>query len=675
MKISGNNTLLLLLFSTIILLAWNNERESNTDLLKQDWAKTDVDPSYYEWIDEMSGSALMADMGNDYFSGDRTSKTPPAKDVLVQRIPGDDLHLIIMSVYETSSMPFVKVDDGSDNGLILKDDGVKPDKVAGDGIYTAKMFADVKEFRKLAIQMDEDIKKAGPVPQFQNRSLYYAINACNTEPFSAEKLDRYEPVSIANLTARGTNKLIDSIRRNCIFITDLSVVEDPARTWNPCTQTGNVDGPWTFKTIMKNLAQQNPDKPATDSIVSNFVKNWLNNWAVQRIINGDTVNARTLVTTKILNPWLTKSQNAGNPAGVLDMRFAPFKLTAIVNRFDIREREAGIPAGEGRYTFCLINSECTDKEDFTVVIEFGIKSGFACDSIQQWAIRWFNLKNFTLGSPEYNSELQKITDTYTLFGSNPNRVNQSSLNALRTNEKALSPEGGVWEFREFRLSPTTKRLFQTTVHKLPADKYNAQVDNPDVRRMVKYINANRRNINQDDYELPDSLPNSEQDTLTLVPFVAGAGHILDTPVGDPSQMFIYHWNGALTKATPDAFIKNTTTRHVFSLNACTGCHSGEVQTFFTHVDPVFFGTKATLSGFLSGKPGRGGSVDFDFNPDNDSVMIKDAALRPATNPHMRFFSDILRRAKDLKDFVVSPPCGSVLKIKDDLMFRPVNMVH
>ncbi len=78
--------------------------------------------------------------------------------------------------------------------------------------------------------------------------------------------------------------------------------------------------------------------------------------------------------------------------------------------------------------------------------------------------------------------------------------------------------------------------------------------------------------------------------------------------------------------------------------------------------------------FLSGKAGQGGAIDFDNNPGNDSMMVEDAAGRPTSNPTVRMFNEILRRAKDLKNFVRAD-CGSVLSIRDELMFQPVNMVH
>ena len=135
---------------------------------------------------------------------------------------------------------------------------------------------------------------------------------------------------------------------------------------------------------MKQLASTDPAHIATDAQVSDFVKNWLNKWATDQTINGDIVAARTAVNTKILNPWLNKSKNAGAPAGQLDMRFAPFKLIAIVNRFDLRDGGVhGIPGsavGEGRYVFCLINSTCNAALKMGVILEFGVNKPNTCDA-------------------------------------------------------------------------------------------------------------------------------------------------------------------------------------------------------------------------------------------------------------------------------------------------------
>jgi hypothetical protein len=589
---------------------------------------------------------------------------PPAEDVLIQRIRGDNTHVLMMAFYSKENYPAkpsIIVNSGNAQ-LVFRDDGKGDDQTAGDGLFTAKIAADVEQFKREAKNIVEEMKRFDSKPlQFLDRSMI--IDADKTSDFDEAAFDNFKTVSIAGLDNTQVRTRLDSLRANCIFITDLKVVEDPNRTWNACAQTGNVDGAWTFKTLMKQLASKDPQHIASDSVVSIFVKNWLNTWKKTKTINSDVVPARTLVNDKILKPWLNKSKANGSPQGQLDMKFAPFKLTAILNRFDLRSIFDGIPAGETRFIFCLIDSGCTKPEDFTMIIEYGIPKKDKCDSLMPWAQQWYNLKNLPLGSAQYNDALQNITDQFTLCGTNTKRVNQSNLNKIRTNDRALSPNPVQCEFREFVLAKAGNLTLNTVTDAL-ADRYNVQIDNPATERMARWVNQNHTAITDSILRVPKTFEDS--------PFLGGKSTILGTTVGNPEKTNVYHWDG--TQQQGPAFIRNGPARHTFSLNTCSGCHSGETQTNFTHVDPVFFGTQATLSGFLTGKAGQGGSYDFDGNPDNDSMMVEDAGLRPVSNPMVHMFNDILRRAKDLDAFV-NTPCGSLLQIRNELLFKPVNMVH
>jgi len=351
------------------------------------------------------------------------------------------------------------------------------------------------------------------------------------------------------------------------------------------------------------------------------------------------------------------------------MRFAPFKLLAIVNRFDLRDGGLhGIPGsavGEGRYVFGLINSTCNAASKMGVILEFGVNKVNTCDARKAWAQQWVNLKDLTIGSPEYNQALQNITDQYSRCGSNPNKPNQSSLDQLRTNEQALSTANpGVWEMKEFVLDPGGSGfLKQNTVAQNPADKYDAQVNNADVQRMVDYVNQNTGAIRGDAFTVPLTWQGS--------PFLGGAAKLIipstgqvAKPTGPVKAPNPFHWDG-----TASTFINNDAARFNFSLNTCWGCHGGETQTGFTHVDPVFYGTEATMSGFMTGTAGTGGAVDFDGNSSDVHMTVKD----PSSRPGARAFNEINRRAKDL-NAVVSTICGSVLSISSELMFKPLNSV-
>src|SRR5439155_6215532 len=141
----------------------------------------------------------------------------------------------------------------------------------------------------------------------------------STSNGSTSTLNSTNTLSSTNILNSTTSlTTLDLIRQNCMLITDTLVVEDSTRTWNFCKQRSNVNGPWTFGTLMRQLASKSPTAIATDAQVSDFVKNWLKLWTTQQtiIVNGDTatVAARTLMNS-VITPWLTKSSNAGAPSG------------------------------------------------------------------------------------------------------------------------------------------------------------------------------------------------------------------------------------------------------------------------------------------------------------------------------------------------------------------------
>jgi len=634
---------------------------------------------------------------------------PPAaaEDVLVQKIAGDNSHLLIMAFYskENYAGPSITIENGFT--ITLRDDGRGADKKSRRWLVHRQNTGNVAIFRRQAVGMAQQMKASNFKPiRFIHREMVIAPDI--PESFDLSSFDANQPASIAGLTnalstdispdlppsSSGTaafsstttpfstdaNALspttasalrpsaLDLIKKNSVFITNLGVVEDTTRTWNYCTQTGNSEGPWTFGTLMRQLASKSPAQIATDAQVSDYVKSWISNWENRQIGNGDTVEARTLIDTKILNPWLSQSKNAGALDGQLDMKFAPFKLTAIVNRFDLRDGQKfsvpGSLCGEGRFVFCLVNSDCSSALPMTVIFEYGINKPNTCESQHSWAQQWVNLKNFTLGSSEYNQALQNITDQFTLSGTNTLRPNQSSLDQVRTNEVTLaSVTAKTWELREFVLDSATGNLTENTVAQTPADKYNAQVINAEVQRMASFVNKNRATIKAGKNIVPL--------TWKGFPFLGVSSHVIGAPTGNPPNVF--HWDGTDSTNKP-TFIVDNTARSNFSLETCAGCHAGEAQTGFTHVDTAFFGKEASLSGFLTSKAGSRGAIDADNDSTNGIFTVKDAALRPsADNPTLRSFHDITSRAKDLKT-VVSTTCGTTLSISSQLMFQPINMV-
>ncbi|HLP20014.1 MAG TPA: hypothetical protein VK174_06930, partial [Chitinophagales bacterium] len=433
-----------------------------------------------------------------------------------------------------------------------------------------------------------------------------------------------------------------NLAQNSLMITDVKVVEDPTRTWNYCTQKGTATGPWTFGTLMREMASANPASIATDAEVSKFVLAWLAKWDTDQTINGDVVGARTKMKTDVTDVWLAKSEAAGSPKGQLDMKFAPFRLLAIVNRVDLRGNVGygSTNAGEGRFVFCLINPNC-NAEQFTVIFEYGInKKG--CSAVKAWGQQWYNLASLALGSTAYNDALQKITDQFSKCGTNTAKPNQSSLNQLRTNEIALA---NPWQLREFNVLGNPGQLQEVTVKQEPDDKYNGHLATStaaDVEVLAKYVNTNQAAIINNTNKVPEMIGANH--------FLGGAAHTQFPPSGTPPN--VHHWNG--TTGAGAGFINSNDARFNFSLNTCSGCHGGETQTFFTQIKPAGFGTAAPLAGFLTG------------------ISVTDAATRPSSP--QRPFNDLLRRAQDLEK-LVNTRCKGIFGIRDILTFKPLNMEH
>jgi hypothetical protein len=589
--------------------------------------------------------------------------TPPiAEDVFVQKIEGDDKNILVVAKFSKEQLneKFLAIDNDGEK-LVLRDDGKGDDKKAGDGLFTAKVKADVSAFENDAIRNNK-VTEGKKQFTFRGRSI---ISDTFRAKFDIEKLAKRDIVSIRDLLAIAPTNLKD----HSLMITDLNVVENPARTWNVCNKTGNVDGPWTFKTLMKNLASTSPGIIATDVQLSDFVENWLTNWLNNLQINSEAVPSRAAMNSIITN-WKNVSQTLPIPrvpVGKLDMRAAPFKLTAIVNRLDLRGNSGyGFSnAGEGRFVFCLIEN-CVEKQ-FNIIFEYGIPKT-SCSAIKAFAAEWYDLSNFNFTDPQYLTKLEAITNQFTVCGTSPSKPNQSSLNQLRTNEIRLS---SPWELREFNIDNTTHKLKPVTVKQEPAVKYNTKIGDLDVERLVIYINNNEASILLNKFTIPDNIT----DVFGSGSFLGGHAITQFPPTGGVGIIIPpkpHHWDGEASQQ--GFFINNDDARQIFSLNTCSGCHGGETQTFFTMIDPVPFGTEAGLSGFLTGHANSpdGSAIDLDGSL-NDIMFVPDPARRFSTIT-LRQFNDLQRRSDDLDAFV-NAPCRSIRNIRNILMRDPIRFSH
>ncbi len=551
----------------------------------------------------------------------------------------------------------------NDEKLVLRDDGKFGDATANDGTFSIAVQDNVEELRKEfeegRQQRLEFLNENRPLIEFASRvgtPVSDKFRDLDKIPFDLKKGVKFNPKDIFIRPFRR------DLRFTSLMITDLGVVEDPTRTFNPCTpKVGTPGGAWTFGRLMTDMANSG----VTGVSAEKFVQEWLDQWMNNQTINGDMIAARAAIFNNVIRPWVINS-NPGITATVttanwktflLDLKLAPFKLLAIVNRLDLRGNSGYSisNAGEGRFVFCAITPNCTPMP-FTVIFEYGIPKK-TCASLKAFANEWLNLSSLTPGTAAYNAALQAITDQFAAAGAGGSKKpNGSSINQVRTNERAI---GSPWELREFTLNATTHLLTSSTVTQEPAKIYNRLAVPPatlaNQQKLADYVNTT-------------PIGNKVPLTFAGMDFLGGKSH---------TEVPGHFWDAAISGP---ASITNDDARFQFSLSTCSGCHGGEGRTAvgnlinnplgvphdpFLHITPQPFGIKTTLSAFLTGDPSDAMGL----------FRITDPAGRPSGSPTIRGFNDLDRRATDLATLATQSCKLRSIDIMRTLSFKPLRMPH
>ncbi|SDM65762.1 hypothetical protein [Kriegella aquimaris] len=555
--------------------------------------------------------------------------------------------------------------------VVLRDDGKGADNNAHDGNFSILIKENIKKLQSELLNRQKQIIKNDSLVTFDRRRMkFHPIEDIKKFQFGIFTKNEEISIPIGLLPLNRPPRTL-SQRKQYLLIVDTKVVEDPTRTFNPCATSGNQGNPngvWTFGELMRQLASPSPNLIANDAQVSAFVRDWLSTWTSQQTINGETVAARNI--SNVLSEWEDRSGLPPSGVGVLDMKFAPMKLTAIVNRLDLRGNSGyGFSnAGEGRFVFTVLDNCHFLGKEFNIILEYGINKT-NCTDLVAYAQEWENLNNLTIGTPAYNAALENITNQFTQCGTNTSKPNESSLNQLRTNEIALN---SPWELREFVLTNTG--LSPTTVKQEPAVKYNNKFPiNADVQRLERYINSFAFLIKRNKHTVPEKFEGED--------FLGGKAHTEFPPVGNhPSY---YGTRDSRTQINDHEALRS------FSENTCSGCHAGSTQTAFTHVDPAGYGQEAALSGFLTGIAGsRGfpiGGIGGDFPTDDDGNISNNimTVLDPFHNiftytshaDMVTEYNDLLRREMDLNNLLNNNCTIGVIELAAKLTFDPLRMTH
>lgn len=511
------------------------------------------------------------------------------------------------------------------------DTGKAPDRVAGDGVFTARIPMNTAEvFRTEQARLDASTAallgegddwvlrgsrdsvparialrelRATKMRGLESLAARTRIISAARSPLEAAKALKIDVTQVPFLedpTGRFSRLAIDPRRLfdipffpgvmgppvpidefRSLMIIDSPVLDDPARTYDPCTNTGTQDGVWSFAHLIRELSAGTGLSP------EDYLLQWLATWQSPQLVNDvsffDQPKANSM-NNFFLPSWLSMSGGS-----TYDIDRFPARLLAIVNRPDLADKigyGAAGSAGEARLVFGLgtkhpITGDCTIS-DFTVIFEYAIAGG-SCSTVKAWHKRWKNLDTHPKGSAAYRQALEQITLDFTESGTNPAQLpNQSSLAQLRTNDGGLT---GHWQLREFHLQPpggsiTAGTLAMAMTRQQPLDHLNGTAT------LEQYLIANESDILADTYQVPARYPTS------LDPF-QGAAPFSNEPVADN------FWTTTLTGLN-----NPSETRRKFSLGTCDSCHDAETGlTMFTHIGirgQRAVGQPSTLSMFLTG---------------------------------------------------------------------------
>jgi hypothetical protein len=550
-----------------------------------------------------------------------------------------------LTLYPSQETKVVLFDDGKNGG----------DEKAGDAVFSGFFKEDVKKFEESTIRMEENLRKQGQFIEFNGRvgSIIKEI-----PHFDVAKFDKFQLVDFNPQFLLAVNCGTGLLKQNSLLITDLSVVEDPSRTYNICSNSGNPWGEWTFGTLAKGIAFQTN----TGVSAKTLIRSWINNWMTNRVINGQNIiNSHTGITgipaatnlrenemlNQVITPWLRNSY--ANPSLVVSLtnwaglwnaasqdsilKYAPFKLSAIVNRLDLRGNSSYAAsltnAGETRFIFSAVNANVGTgscgtpiangvRQGFNVIFEYG-NPQTNCNALKNFAQQWLDLSDDALGTTTFNDDLEAITKQVTDSGNGGSiKPNKSAINRIRTNEIALSQNFNInfgtpitlipenrWQLLEFELNSTT-HLFEgvgvkvtprihanggdgevaniTQFNTTSATKFNF------VDSTAKWVNGHQVAVQNGNINYPDLYPNSTKKIL------GASSEIISISPGQTDHFWdgfnpFVTYSGTLN-VVPSTSITSDLARQQFSLNTCAGCHGGEARTVFTQIRYLGYGQPA-----------------------------------------------------------------------------------
>jgi hypothetical protein len=563
----------------------------------------------------------------------------------------DGRNIIFKVRYETDFILPAELDlyMGKKLVLTMKDDGEFPDDKAGDLIYSTYLIEDIGKFKDNLSAFIYKISNKGYVLHFDGHQGT-ELRKDDLPNFDFEKFGMFEEVELSALLLEAIDCDDEIVKDRSLFITDLAVVEDLHRTYNIVDGSGTIDGAWTFGKLLENM-----DNGSHPDGIRGFLKDFIKSWTEDRVVNGYAVPKRDYVFQKLISPWLTKAygfqitvseedwEELWDNAPTYELKInAPFKLTAIVNRIDLRATtvygvQGPFNAGETRFIFTLIdpvtgeipispNQSASfeqngigffDWRGLNVILEYGNPFNSLCQ-LQAFAQQWYDLSDPALivgskaDNSTYKQALEAVTQQVTNAGAAPEKINGSAIHRIRTNEKLFAGgnfdleihdfwEQQDWEFRQFELDPSTlswelvpvtNNPDHTSNHALNIEEdysnVSVNVSNQDVMNWI--YDGHRHQVLHGNFLMPNEL-------------ISGSSIVRREQVQyyDFDRDYLasigeYDWIESSTQAKK--------IRHQISVNTCYGCHAAETKTVFTHVNALKYDEPARyLLSYVDGAQG------------------------------------------------------------------------
>ncbi len=522
--------------------------------------------------------------------------------------------------------------------ITFYDDGTGPDYEANDYVYAAYVREDIEAFVAKIVALESTIETQGYVHRWAGH-LGEEVSFEELELFDIPAFEAFEEVKVDALLINAFQCSTTLAKEKSLFITDLSVVEDPFRTYDVSENEGTPMGVWTFGKMISNIVNS-----STPGAKKNFLKQWIKTWTDDQVVNGHTVLKREDILPKLVEPWLKKCNinilnqipGCATPPGQCTtptpqvtlcnweclwdnstiteadlLKYAPFKLTAIVNRIDLMGNTGytgGISnAGETRFIFSLIdpftgevplhqvpppaepgiNGNGIPEIDWSgcnIIFEYNNLQQSRC-AVKELAQKWLDLSAYPLPDAnfEYNDALEELTNLVTAPNLNSTHPTGSALARIRTNERLFShfnTDGGGtflkwthmdWEFRQFAVgSNGLLQLEPLTNTPSLGGHWMTYVEDNDHRAQIwanlnQWIAANITKVASGTHSMPSN-------------FLAGSGLV--------TGEFLHYlqWDPYYAFTSYPANFRKVRTQ--LSLNTCQGCHNGETKTLFAHVLPL-----------------------------------------------------------------------------------------